>query len=564
MASPAVLKIDIIADATKALKQMGLVEDKAKGGLGFTKTAKTIAGAVGSAAIIGFGKDAANAAATDAEAQSKLAQTIRNVTGASDDQIASNENWLSSLSKSTAIADDDLRPALDMLVRGFGNTEDAQKALSLATDVSAGTGKDLTQVTEAMMKAANGSTGALGKMGIKTKDAAGHALSLNDIMGSMADTFGGQAAQSADSVAGRMRGANIAMGELQETIGGALLPIMGALAPMLSTVAGFIQDNATWIAPLVAGVLALVAGMKLWAIAQGILNVVMAANPIVLVVLAIAALVAGIVIAYNKVGWFRDFVDAAWDDVVKAFDVLKDAAMKVFNWVRDNWPLLLAILTGPFGAAVLLIVRNWDTIKDGATDVFNWVKDKFEALARFFGGLGTTIGSAITTIVDWIKKPIEAATDVYDAVKEKFNAVVDFLGGLIAKIAGPIGNIVNAIKNPINAVIRAWNGLEFKVPEIDTHIPGVGKIGGQTIGFPDIPTLARGGSVLRTGMALVHEGERFSGVGRGFGGTTVINVNVTSAGLGADSPEIQRAVVNALRGWSSRNGPLDVPIRAGL
>jgi len=564
MASPAILKIDIIADATKALKQMGMVEDKAKGGLGFTKTAKTIAGAVGTAAIINFGKDAANAAADDAEAASKLAQTLKNVTGATDAQVAANEDWISKLSKSTAIADDDLRPALDNLVRGFGNTEDAQKALAIATDVSAGTGKDLTSVTEAMMKAANGSTGALGKMGVKTKDAAGHAMSLDQIMSSMSSTFAGQAASSADSVAGRMRGAQIAMGELSETIGGALLPIIGALAPMLSTLAGFIQDNATWIAPVIAGVLALVACLKIWAAVQAGLNIVMSANPIVLVVLAIAALVAGIIIAYNKVGWFRDFVDKAWDDVVGAFNVLKDAAKAVFDWIKTNWPLLLAVITGPFGLAVLVIVRNWDAIKDGATAVWQWVTDKFNAIVSFINGLGSTLGAAINSVITWLKKPMYAATEVYTWVTGKFRSIVDFISGLVGDVKRVAGNIADALKNPINTVIRGMNNIRWTIPSFDTHIPGVGTIGGQTFDPFNIPTLARGGSVLRTGMALVHEGERFSGVGKSFGGNTTINVNVTTTGLGADSPQIQRAVVNALRGWSSRNGPLDVPIRAGV
>jgi len=280
--------------------------------------------------------------------------------------------------------------------------------------------------------------------------------------------------------------------------------------------------------------------------------------------LAIAALVAGVIIAYNKIGWFRDFVDAAFDDVAKAFDFVKDAAGKVFDWLKSNWPLLLAILTGPFGAAVLLIVRNWDTIKEGATAVWQWVTDKFNAIVSFIAGLGSLLGSAIGTVVDWLKKPIAAATEVFDWVTKKFQAVVDFIGNLVDDVQRVAGNIANALKNPINTVLRWMNDIHWSIPSFDTHIPGVGVIGGQTFDPFNIPTLARGGSVMRTGMALVHEGEQFSGVGRSFGGTTVINVNVTSAGLGADSPEIQRGVVNALRGWASRNGPIDVPTRAGV
>ena len=87
------------------------------------------------------------------------------------------------------------------------------------------------------------------------------------------------------------------------------------------------------------------------------------------------------------------------------------------------------------------------------------------------------------------------------------------------------------------------------------HVPGTDiDIGGNTINFPDIPTLATGGLVMRTGLALVHEGEQFSGVGKKYGGGD-IHITVNTTGLGADAPQIQRAVVQALRGYAARNGP---------
>ena len=67
---------------------------------------------------------------------------------------------------------------------------------------------------------------------------------------------------------------------------------------------------------------------------------------------------------------------------------------------------------------------------------------------------------------------------------------------------------------------------------------------------------------MRTGMALVHEGETFSGVGRSLG-ATVVNVNVTHTGLGADSPRLQRDIVAAIRGYVGRNGPLGAAITTG-
>jgi hypothetical protein len=135
---------------------------------------------------------------------------------------------------------------------------------------------------------------------------------------------------------------------------------------------------------------------------------------------------------------------------------------------------------------------------------------------------------------------------------DKFNALVDFFRNLINTVGGYVSSIANAITEPINAVIRAWNNLSFTVPKI--HVPGTDiDIGGNTINFPDVPQLAKGGMVMRSGLALVHEGEQFSGVGKKFGSGD-IHITVNTTGLGADAPQIQRAVVQALRGYAARNG----------
>lgn len=587
MAAPAVLKIDIIADATKALKAMGMVEDKAGGsssklsGLG-----KTMAGALGTAAIVGFGKASVEAAQEAAVSAARLDSVFTSMGDTTGQASKAAQDYASSLSTQIGVSDDAIMAGQAQLAT-FGAVSDETARAAGIFDRATAAGADLAAtgfgsiesnavaLGKALQDPTKGMT-ALGRSGVTFTDAQKESIKQmqksGDLLGAQKVVLGavesqvqGTAAATATSTA-KM---GVKFGELQETIGNKLLPVIDKLV-------GFFTQYMDLLIPLGALILGVVLAVKayelasnlaavaqgVWNAAQVVFNVVMAANPIMLVVLAIAALVGALILAYNKVGWFRDFVDAAFDDVVKAFDAVKDMAVKVFNWIRDNWPLLLAILAGPFGVAVLLIVNNWDTIKSGATDVYNWVKSKFDLVLSFFQGLGSSVGDAIGVIVDWIKKPIQAAADVYTAIKDKFDAVVDFLSGLVSKITGPIGNIVNAIKNPINAVIRGWNGLEFKIPTIDTHIPGVGKIGGETIGFPNIPTLATGGVVMRTGMALVHEGEQFSGVGRSFGGT-VINVNVTTTGLGPDSPQIQRAVVNALRGHVARNGPLDFAVRTG-
>ena len=490
--------------------------------------------------VVDFGKASVDAAAADAEAQASLAQALKTTTGATDAQIAASETYISNLSKQTALADDDLRPALATLARGFGDTEEAQKALAVATDISAGTGKDLGTVTEAMMKAAQGNTGALKKMGIATEDASGNALSLDEIMANAAKTFEGQAAVAAESTAGQMRSAEIAMGELQETIGTALLPMVAKLAtiftdtllPAIESVFGWIMNNKdVVVAALIAIGVVLLPMFVSWAAgaAAAAAATIAAAAPFILIGAAIAAVAYLIIhnwdtiVAATKAAW--DAITAAvrfvWDwikdnwplllaiitgpigiavkIVVDNWDTIKNAVMAAFNWVRDNWPLLLAIITGPIGTAVLLVVRNWDTIKGAAEAVWNWLNGTWQSLTGIITAPISTAAGIISGLWQSIK---DAATGAYNWVRDKFNAMGDAIENVIGGIRTAVSNIVNAIKNPINAVIRAWNGLEFRIPSFSlpsVHVPGTdinfggGTYGGQTIGFPNLPTLAAGG-----------------------------------------------------------------------
>jgi hypothetical protein len=583
MAAPATLKIDIIADATKALKAMGMVEEKA-GSSKLSGLGKTVTGALGTAAIIGFGKASVTAAQESAVATARLDSVFASMGDTTGEASKAAQDYASSLSARIGVEDEAIMAGQAQLAT-FGAVSDATARQAGIFDRATQAGADLAAtgfgsiesnavaLGKALQDPTKGMT-ALGRSGVTFTDAQKESIKQmqksGDLLGAQKVVLGAVESQvkgTAEATATSTAKMGVKFGELQETIGNKLLPV-------IDKVVGFFTKYMDLLIPLGGVILGVVVAVKayelasnlaavaqgVWNAAQVVFNAVMAANPIMLVVLAIAALVAAVVIAYNKVGWFRDFVDKSWDAVVKAFDVLKDAAVAVFNWIKANWPLLLAILTGPFGIAVALIVSNWDTIKAGATAVWDWVKGKFDALVSFFQGLGSTVGAAIGAVVDWIKAPIQAAIDMYDKVKGKFDDLVSFLRGLVDQIGGVVGRIVAALKAPINAFIDGWNALHFTVGGGSVFGVDLPKV---TIDTPNIPRLAQGGSVLRTGLAVVHAGEQFSGVGRSFGGQTVINVHVTTTGLGADSPQIQRAVVNALRGHVARNGALDFAVRTG-
>jgi phage-related protein len=301
------------------------------------------------------------------------------------------------------------------------------------------------------------------------------------------------------------------MGELQETIGGALLPVIGKLAgfltttllPALEATFGWIMDNKdVVIAALIAIGAVLLPMFISWAIAAGAAAIatIAAAAPFI----AIGAVIAGVayLIIHN------------WDTIVAAtsaaWDAVLGAVKFVWDWIKQNWPILLAVITGPIGAAVLVVVRNWDTIKGAAEAVWDWLNGTWQSLTSI---ITAPIRSA-SDIVSGLFGAIEnAATSAYNWVKSKFDAMGDAISAVVGAVSSAVGSVVNAIKNPINAVIRAWNGLEFRVPTVnipEVHIPGFpsiggGTIGGQTIGFPDLPQLAAGG--ILTSPTLFIGGE---------------------------------------------------------
>lgn len=220
---------------------------------------------------------------------------------------------------------------------------------------------------------------------------------------------------------------------------------------------------------------------------QAAFNAVMALNPVVLVVIAIAALIAILVIAYNKVGWFRDLVDAA-------FGLIKDVVSGVFNWVKDNWPLLLAILTGPIGLAVLAITKNWDKIKEAFTAVKDWISKRVGDIVGFITGIPGRIRDTVSTMWDGIKT---AFTTVKDWLSEKIDDVVTTVTGLPGRITtaarGMWDGIKEAFKSALNWVIRKWNSLSFTLPSLD--LGPLGKVGGWTVSVPKIPEFHAGGTV---------------------------------------------------------------------
>jgi hypothetical protein len=176
MADIRTLKLALLADTKqfidgldKADKETRSFSEKLGGALKAGVLAFAALGAAAGAAAIKIGVDAVKAAIEDEKAQASLAQTLRNTTKATDAQIAATEDFIDKTARATGVADDQLRPSLQRLLVSTKDLTQAQKLQALALDISAGTGKDLLSVSDALAKASDGNFKALKNLGVELK-----------------------------------------------------------------------------------------------------------------------------------------------------------------------------------------------------------------------------------------------------------------------------------------------------------------------------------------------------------------------------------------------------------
>src|SRR5262245_4647841 len=465
-------------------------------------------------------KSTGNAANVTAKDVDTLATSIMKKSGMDDEAIASGENLLLTFTnirnetgKGNDIFDQTTKIMADMSVALGQDTKSSALQLGKALNNPVKGVTALQRVGVSFTDSQKAQIKALVDSG-KTMDA--QKLILRELN----KEFGGSAEAAGKTLPGQL---NI----LKQNFSNLAGQIVATLAPALGKVAKLFAEHPRLMKAVVLAVVALSAAMValniamaiyearalisaaatgVWTAAQWLLNAALSANPIGLVVIAIVALVAAIILAYKKVDWFRKGVNAA-------FDAVKKAALSVFNWLKANWPLLLGILAGPFGLAVALIVTHWGKVSAACRAALDTVK-------KLLGGFVGWIVDTATKIVAPINKLVAAFKGLDDPVKTAvanikaaINGLISWLSGIVSKVGAEATKIANAIKAPLNAILKRWNSLEFTVPKIKLPTVkvlgkkiGGGSFGGQTIGFPDVPLLARGGVVSAPTLAVVGEG----------------------------------------------------------
>lgn len=368
----------------------------------FGKKAGLAFAAAGIAAAAYAGKlliDGVKSAIADEAAQASLAQTLKNVTGATDDQIAATEKYILKTSLANGITDDVLRPSLERLTRATKDVSEAQKLQALALDISAGSGKSLEAVSNALGKAVEGNTGALAKLGVGLSAAQLKTMDMDGVTKALADTFGGQAAEKADTFAGKMARLNVTFDEGKETVGSFVLD---AITPMVDTflkdVVPAIQAFAEEIGPKLQPVITFLGDyiqnvfiptlQGIWAFFNDFLI------PIITTILAPA--INGLRGAFEKV---QKAISDNSDELQPLYGFMKTVA----TFARDTLaPILGTVLKGAFnilGTIISATIDGFARIVTAVTNVVNAVKAFIRLMTdnpitRFFGGGSADTGKA--------------------------------------------------------------------------------------------------------------------------------------------------------------------------
>jgi hypothetical protein len=257
-----VVKIDLAAEFT-GKKEFSKAE---KATAGLSRSVKQLGAAFGltfgARALANYGKGAVKAFAADEKAARSLALQLKNTGNAfAAPQV---EGFIANLQKTTGILDDDLRPAFRTLLTATGDVAKSQKALNLALDISAGTGKDLGAVSMALAKGFGGQTTALSRLGAGLDKATLASGDMDRITSILTAKFQGQAKEAVKGYAGQMALLTVATENSKEIIGEGLLDALTSIGKdnSVATLGSQMENVATQTANVVRGIGVLIAKIK--------------------------------------------------------------------------------------------------------------------------------------------------------------------------------------------------------------------------------------------------------------------------------------------------------------
>jgi hypothetical protein len=380
-------------------------------GANIGKTFALLGGALAAAGIVTALKDMAIAAQEDEVAQKLLATQLRNTTGATDDQIAKAEDFITATSKMAGVADDVLRPALANAVRGTGDLGTAQDLLKVALDGAAASGKPLETVMQALIKAHNGNETALYKLAPQLKATGGGI-----------DDFAKSVEGAAKASANPFEKFKISIDEAKEALGARLLPILGKLVDKLM--------------PIIEQLIP-----TFGAVIDALVPVIDALIPVVVMLIEDLLPLVPILL---------DLIKALLPIITELLPPLIDLFMALIPVITP----LVEILTS-FLVPIIKVVVTW------LKTIITWVGNMLDA----FAPVGDGIKAAFTGVAKFFKSLINGWIDLFEGF---VNGVINGINGIIGALNlvgkyGPIKFQLSTLPG-INIPKLASGGIVMPTP----------------------------------------------------------------------------------------------------
>jgi hypothetical protein len=347
---------------------------------------------------------AVKAAAEDQKSQEQLKIALENTVGANKTQVAAVEDSVTALMYQTATADDVLRPALSKLVRATSDVTQAQKLLKVGLDVAAGSGRSLESVTTALSRAATGNFTALTRLGIPLDQNAVKAKDLDAVIGSLSASFAGAAKKNAQTFEGQVTTLKIAFGELEETVGMQVIPILSDYAQVLVNLTtdteGAESATRTWLGRLGSGIKTLALNTP-----------------------ALGTLLRTIGFVNREVTDQAEYLrrlNSPTSNVTKNIKNLTVATVdetdktKKSNEAKDKAAAAAKKQADAYAKMKAAAAEAAQVIKDKLNAELDVATNKLEAAQKSFDDFSKTVGSAVTESFNFGQAQAEAADNVAD------------------------------------------------------------------------------------------------------------------------------------------------------
>lgn len=425
---------------------------------------------------------ATKAAIDEEKEMALLAEAMRTNADATQESIDATEAWITAQQNATGISDGDLRPALAALVAATKDTAEAQDLLSVAMDISVAKGKPLQTVSEALAKAHLGNVGALGRLGVATKDAEGKTLSFDEVMKNAIATYGGAAAAAADTTAGKFAILKAKIMDLVESVGAILIPFVSKAVDLLARLADWAGNlPPVWqqigvamaAAAAAAGPILMVLG-KLITIIGAIMGIA-GGGWIAAIVVGIVAIATALGTLYAKSETFRDIVGTVWtyfmETVKEVWAVVQPLLEELwalivegYEWVRDNvdWAALWTDLEPVLSEVQAIVVNFVTVVVTAVTTVVSFIREHWSTIGPIIKAAWDT-GMAVTQAFFRVVGPILGA--IADILNGDFSAAWEHAKEAVRRMAEGIGlimeNLVKLIGRLAVAAAKAlWEAIK--------------------------------------------------------------------------------------------------------